>query len=138
MTHPVQNPPALRIGFILAKRFTLSAMALFVDTLRLAADHEDGSRKIRCSWDVLSHARGFATSSCGVQVASTMDLVDPRRYTYIVVVGGLLEVEEPLDTAVAAYLHKAAKAGVGLIGLCTGSFLLAEAGLLKNHRACVS
>ena len=138
MTKADQNPPALRIGFVLAKRFTLSAMALFVDTLRLAADHEDGSRKIRCDWDVLSHTRGFATSSCGVQVAATTELIDPRKYTYIVVVGGLLDVEEPLDAATRAYLGKAAKAGVGLIGLCTGSFLLAEAKLLGSHIACVS
>lgn len=138
MAKAAQNPPALRIGFILARRFTLSAMALFVDTLRLAADDEDGSRKIRCSWDVLSHARGFATSSCGVQVASTTELIDPRKYTHIVVVGGLLEVEEPLDAAAIAYLRKAGQAGVGLVGLCTGSFLLAEAGLLKNHTSCVS
>ena len=34
-------PKALRVGFVLSKGFTLSAFALFVDTLRLAADHED-------------------------------------------------------------------------------------------------
>ncbi len=138
MSKAGHNPPALRIGFVLAKRFTLSAMALFVDTLRLAADTEDGSRKIRCDWDVLSQTRGFVTSSCGVQVASTTELIDPRKYTHIVVVGGLLDVEEPLDAAMQAYLRKAAKAGVGLVGLCTGSFLLAEAGLLGGHTACVS
>lgn len=138
MSKAGQTPPALRIGFVLARRFTLSAMALFVDTLRLAADTEDGSRKIRCDWDVLSQTRGFVTSSCGVQVASTVELLDPRKYSHIVVVGGLLDVDEPLDAAMQAYLHKAAKAGVGLIGLCTGSFLLAEAGLLNGHTACVS
>ncbi|MCJ8055807.1 helix-turn-helix domain-containing protein [Shinella curvata] len=138
MIKAAQNAPALRIGFVLAKRFTLSAMALFVDTLRLAADQDDGSRKIRCDWDVLSHGRGFVTSSCGVQVASNAELIDPRKYTHIVVVGGLLKVEEPLDAAMTNYLRKAAQTGVGLVGLCTGSFLLAEAGLLKNHTACVS
>ncbi len=138
MTKAAHNPPALRIGFVLAKRFTLSALALFVDTLRLAADHEDGSRKIRCDWDVLSPSRGFATSSCGVQVASTVELIDPHKYTYIVVVGGLLDVEEPLDGVTRHYLRRAAEAGTGLVGLCTGSFLLAEAGLLENHTACVS
>jgi transcriptional regulator GlxA family with amidase domain len=47
-------------------------------------------------------------------------------------------VEEPIDSYAQAYLRKAAQAGVGLIGLCTGSFILAEAGLLKGHTACVS
>jgi transcriptional regulator GlxA family with amidase domain len=50
----------------------------------------------------------------------------------------LLKVDEPIDSYAQAYLRKAAKAGVGLIGLCTGSFILAEAGLLSGHTACVS
>lgn len=34
----------LKIGFILARSFTLSAFALFVDTLRLASDEADRER----------------------------------------------------------------------------------------------
>ena len=41
-------PKALRVGFILSKSFTLSAFALFVDTLRLASDSEDRSRRVNC------------------------------------------------------------------------------------------
>jgi len=37
------NPPALRVGFVLANNFTLSALSLFVDALRLAADEGDRS-----------------------------------------------------------------------------------------------
>lgn len=33
----------LKIGFVLARSFTLSAFALFVDTLRLASDEADRS-----------------------------------------------------------------------------------------------
>ena len=45
---PLPDQTRLRIGFLLAPRFTLSAFATFVDVLRLAADDGDGSRPIRC------------------------------------------------------------------------------------------
>ena len=41
----------LRIGFVLTSDFTLSALADFVDVLRLAADDADQSRPIRCQWN---------------------------------------------------------------------------------------
>jgi transcriptional regulator GlxA family with amidase domain len=44
----------LRVGFLLARQFTMSAFALFVDTLRLASGVEDKSGRRLCDWDVLS------------------------------------------------------------------------------------
>ncbi|TIU61074.1 MAG: GlxA family transcriptional regulator, partial [Mesorhizobium sp.] len=67
----------LKIGFVLARSFTLSAFALFVDTLRLASDEADRSGRIFADWQVLASTRHLITSSCGVQVAPTSDLVDP-------------------------------------------------------------
>lgn len=131
-------PKRLRVGFILTRSFTLSAFALFVDTLRLAGDNEDQSRRLHCDWEVLSSTKNFITSSSGIQVAPTAPFVDPSSFDYIAVVGGLLRVEEPIDGHAISYLRKAADAGVGLIGLCTGSFVLAETGLLNGHTVCVS
>ena len=101
-------PKALRVGFILSKSFTLSAFALFVDTLRLASDSEDRSRRVNCDWDVLSSTRNFISSSSGIQVAPTAPFADPSAFDYIAVVGGLLKVDEPIDSYASAYLRKAA------------------------------
>lgn len=128
----------LRIGFILARSFTLSAFALFVDTLRLASDEADRSGRRFADWQVLGNTRHLISSSCGVQVAPTSDFVDPTEFTYIVVVGGLLNHDAPVDNETVAYLKKAASQKVPLIGVCTGTFILAEAGLMKNHQTCVS
>ncbi|HEV7323357.1 MAG TPA: GlxA family transcriptional regulator [Ensifer sp.] len=130
--------PKLRVGFVLAKKFTLSAFALFADTLRLAGDEGDRSRRMHCDWDILSNCRNSIRSSCGIQVVPTALFTDPTKYDYIAVVGGLLDVEQPLAPEALVYLHKASRAGVGLIGLCTGSFILADEGHLKGHLACVS
>ncbi|TPK78175.1 GlxA family transcriptional regulator [Mesorhizobium sp. B2-4-17] len=128
----------LKIGFILARSFTLSAFALFVDTLRLASDESDRSGRVRADWQVLASTRNLVTSSCGVQVAPTSDFVDPSQFNYIVVVGGLLNCEYPVDIPTIGYLKNAAAKRVPLIGICTGTFILAEAGLMKHHRTCVS
>ena len=140
MKQPRQNPAIrrLNVGFILARSFTLSAFALFVDTLRLAGDEADKSRRIHADWQVLGSTRHLITSSCGVQLAPTSDFIEPDRFDYIVVVGGLLTGASPIDEQTIAYLRRAAARNVPLIGLCTGTFLLAEAGLMKDHETCVS
>jgi transcriptional regulator GlxA family with amidase domain len=128
----------LKVGFVLARSFTLSAFALFVDTLRLASDEQDKSGRVLADWQVLGSTRHLISSSCGLQVAPTSDFTDPCGYDYIVVVGGLLGAENPIDAETKAFLKKAATAKVPLIGVCTGSFILAEAGLMDGHEACVS
>ncbi|HXV30640.1 MAG TPA: GlxA family transcriptional regulator [Sinorhizobium sp.] len=135
---PLPQRGVLRVGFILARSFTLSAFSLFVDALRLGSDVEDKSGRLNCDWEVLGSTRNFVMSSCGIQVAPTAPLRPPSEFSYIAVVGGRLNVSEPLDRETIDYLHRAARAGVPIIGVCTGSFILAEAGVLDGHSACVS
>lgn len=128
----------LNVGFLLARKFTMSAFALFADTLRLASDTDDRSGRLLCDWDVLSPTAHMIRSSCGVQVSPTSGLGDPKRFDYIVVIGGLLNVEEQLSYDAVRFLRLAQQKGVKLIGVCTGSFILADAGLLAGSLACVS
>lgn len=133
-----EGTPVLSVGFILADSFTLSAFALFVDHLRLAADEGDRSRPIRCRWSVMTAGQRPARASCGTSIGATASFGDPRDFDYIVVVGGLLAADPPLDEEALAYLRSAASAGVTLVGVCTGSFILARAGLMSGRRCCVS
>ncbi len=138
-TRPAPHPaPQLRVGFLLAHHFTLSALSLFVDALRLAADEGDRSRPIHCSWSVMSARGEPVRSSCGLHIAPTGAFLDPKDFDYIVVVGGLLKTGDQLDRAALDYLKRAASAGVPLVGVCTGSFILSRAGLMKGRRTCVS
>lgn len=134
---PVSRP-RLRIGFVLSPRFTLTAFAGFVDALRLAADEGDRSRRIDCDWTVLGHNREPIVSSCGAAIQPDENLEDPSDFSHIVVVGGLLQSGQKVLPGTYTYLRKAARAGVSLVGLCTGSFILARAGLLDGYITCVS
>lgn len=122
---PAPVSPRLRIGFLLAPRFTLSAFANFMDVLRLAADDGDGSRQLRCRWSVLSADMAPVQSSCGVRIEPDERLGDPSRFDYIVVVGGLIDNGAGLSAEQNAFLHRAVAAKVSLAGLCTGMFTLA-------------
>jgi transcriptional regulator GlxA family with amidase domain len=128
----------LRVGFVLANDFTLSAFADFIDTLRLAADDADQSRPIRCQWHVMSFSDHPVRSSCGLYVCPTARLIDPLDLDYIVVVGGLLHRPFPLDKATADYLARAGRTDVKLAGICTGSFVLCRLGLLDGKKCCIS
>lgn len=128
----------LQVGFVLARSFTLSAFALFVDTLRLASDEADKSGRILADWKVLGSTRHLITSSCGVQVAPTSDFVDPSEFDYVAVVGGLLRNDLAVDDDTLGFLKTTARRNVPLIGICTGTFILAEAGLMREHETCVS
>lgn len=135
---PKPLAPRLRIGFVLTRRFTLCAFANFVDVLRLAADDGDRSRPILCGWRVLSATNEPVASSSGIMVQPEERLGDPTRFDYIVVIGGLMREPDQIDSAHMEFLQNAALAGVPLIGVCTGAFVLHRAGLMQGYRCCVS
>src|SRR5580692_8458170 len=128
----------LRVGVILAEHFTLSAFAVFVDHLRLAADEGDRSRPLHIRWSIMSDRSDPIRSSCGVQVLPTDELLPAEELDYLVVVGGLLHAGPQISDTVLRYLRKTAAAGTTLIGICTGSFILCRAGLMQARRSCVS
>jgi transcriptional regulator GlxA family with amidase domain len=47
-------------------------------------------------------------------------------------------VENPVDRETVKFLHFADRKKAPLIGVCTGTFILADAGLMKKHQTCVS
>lgn len=134
---PAKPAPALNVGIVLSPHFTLLALSAFVDTLRLAADSRDRSRPIRCAWRLMSADGRRVQSSSGVWVEPHGAHADPAGFDYVVIVGGTLHHDCDM-VAQYDYLRLAARRQVPLVGLCTGSFHLARAGLMEGYRACVS
>ena len=136
--HVPKAPTPLRVGFILANNFTLTAFANFVDVLRLAADDGDKSRPIRCQWQIMSHSENGIRASCGAFVRPTSGLIDPANLDYVVVVGGLLHTGPQLPAKLQEYLLSAARSNTKIVGVCTGSFILCRLGLLDGRKCCIS
>src|SRR5580658_1175001 len=128
----------LRVGIVLAHHFTLSAFAVFVDHLRLAADEGDRSRPLHVQWSIMASRSEPVPASCDVMLQPTSALLAPDTLDYVVVIGGILHGGPQVDEATMRYLREVAAANVPLIGICTGSFILCRAGLMKGRRSCVS
>ena len=126
------------VGVLPMPNFTLTAFSSLVDVLRLAADEGDRSRPLRFRWQVITPGRSPVKASCGVEFQAWEALGDPSRFDYIVVCGGLLRRRHNEDEQIEAFLRQAGEAGVTVVGLCTGSFMMAQAGLLRRRKACVS
>jgi transcriptional regulator GlxA family with amidase domain len=130
--------PELSVGIVLGPDFPLLSLAGFLDALRHASDYGDRSRKLRCAWSILGpHVGAIARSSCGVEVKGDEEFVDPSRFDYIGVIGGLLRSAAKMNPKANAYLRSAAAIGTPVIGICTGTFILAQEGLLDGGRAAV-
>lgn len=125
----------LRVGFIMLEAFTLNAFSGFIEAIRLSADQGGCSRQINCGWEIMGPTA--VTASCGLKVAPSSGLVDPADFDYIAVCGGNDYLNREQPKWFNDYLFEANDAGVPLIGLCTGTFNIARAGLMDGYIACV-
>jgi transcriptional regulator GlxA family with amidase domain len=129
--------PRLRVGFLLLDQFTLAAFSGLIDALRLAADPGGRSRQVHAAWTVMSEGGRAKRSSCGVSLTPNSDFLDPSGFDYIAVCGGNDYLNDQPPPALLDYLRRAAGQGVRLLGVCTGTFVIAKAGLVGDRRVCI-
>ena len=128
----------IKFAFVLAREFTLSPLAMFVDTLRLAGDEGDRSRRVLFDWQIVGDRGLPIRSSSGFELMPTARLGDPADYDHLVLVGGLLSVSKELGSEKERFILDAARKGLPVTALCTASFHLARLGLLDGYNVCVS
>ncbi len=129
--------PDIRVAFLPVPGFTLLPFSGFIETLRHSADESDRSRQIYCRWTCLGPTREPIRASCGVEITPWDTYGEPERFDYIVVVGGLLSLFDSYPKALFDFIIESAEAGIPLVGLCTGSFALAQAGIMDGVRCAV-
>lgn len=136
---PHEGKPELTVGCILLDEFTLTAFAGFVDALRLAGDHGGRSRQIHTAWKVMSWDGKPRRSSAGMTLAvdCALSAVDPSQFDYVAVCGGNDYPNVHLPPILRDWLHKAVAQRVRLLGICTGTFVLAQAEVVQSRAVCV-
>lgn len=118
-----------RVGFVVPDGFqlmSLAALTVFeVANLSPSGPHYDVS--------VLSE-RGGTVKSSGSVMVETEAFGDPAFDT--IIIGALTEFKVPPSSpGLIAFARAAAKMSRRTASICSGAFVLAEAGLLKNKRA---
>jgi transcriptional regulator GlxA family with amidase domain len=119
--------------FLLTPQFSMIAFAAAIEPLRLA---NRISRRPLYAWKVASEDGATVICSNGCAITGDMGLEDLSRDTAIVVCAGL-ELREAASRPILTWLRKQSRRGVGLGAVCTGSHILAKAGLLDDKRCTI-
>lgn len=122
-----------RYSFLLVPQFTLLAYSSAIDPLRMA--NQLSNRELY-TWRTLSTDGEPVASSCGVRIPADGSLDDDPQATAVFVCGGM-DVQRTFDPRVLPWLRKLANRKLVLGALCTGSYVLAEAKLLKGYRCTI-
>jgi transcriptional regulator GlxA family with amidase domain len=125
-----------RFGFLLLNEFTLISLSAAIEPLRMANrifEHQ------HFSWKTISKDGAAVAASdglkinvdCGIDSRGALDDVD------LLVVCGGTNIEKNCSSAIARFLRNADRNGIALGGICTGSQVLAAAGVLDGIRCSI-
>ncbi len=129
---PMVGKPEL-FGFLLVPEFSMIAVSSAIDTLRLA-NRMTGSDLYR--YALISTDTNQVTASNGITLNANRIMGDDDAYSIVFVCGGV-DIQRHDDKRIHAWLRRIARSGTKLGALCTGSHILARAGLLDGYRCTI-
>lgn len=122
-------PKPMYIGFYLTPNFTMIAMASAIEVLRMA---NQLSGQTLYQWSTLSESGDPITASDGLAL-NVGDKIPSRLPLDAVIICGGVDVEQSCSPGLLNWLHKLNRQGKTLGGICTGSYVLARAGLMAQQ-----
>jgi AraC family transcriptional regulator, glycine betaine-responsive activator len=120
-------------AFLTLPHYSLIAVANAIEVLRMA-NRTCGADTYR--WQLVTPDGEPAAASNGMALHPTTSLAATARPDLLLVCGGI-DVRHVVDASVTAALRRFARGGVPLGGLCTGSFALAAAGVLRGRTCAI-
>ena len=129
-----EAPVCQTIGFLLLDQFTLISLSCAVEPLRMA-NQLAGEELYR--WQTLSLDGQPVWASDGVSVTPDACAQDQRGFDAVIVCGGV-GIQQAISPALIAWLRSQARLYCKRLGaVCTGSWALAQAGLLDGFQCSV-
>jgi len=126
-----------RFTFLLLNRFTMLPFTAAIEPLRLA---NRASGRTLFDWRLVGVGGDTATCSNGARVVLDggidADAAQSARDDTIIVCGGT-DIAREASRPVLSWLRRQARGGAAMGAVCTGSWVLAEAGLLDGRKATI-
>lgn len=126
----------VRYGFLLVNDFTLISLASAIEPLRMA---NRVCQQENYHWRTISATGEPVAASDGLTVIVNHGFADPAalRNLDVVIVCGGRRIEQNYDKSSIRWLKAVKQKGIALGAICTGSHLLATAGLLDGYRCSI-
>lgn len=125
----LRTPRSFKVGFLLIDRFTLVALATAIEPLRVA---NSVSGETLYEWRTIAVDAEPVASSDGVEVVPDATVADDDRYDVVIVVAGTM-VTESFSSRETDWLRRQARRDTTLGAVCTGAYVLGQAGLLDGY-----
>lgn len=122
-----------RFGFLLQPEFPMNALVLATEALRIA--NQNSGREL-FEWILISDRAGAVRASNGMSVAAEHDLAHFPRCDFLVVLEGNLPTQN-ISAGVRGALRNAYRHGSMIVGIDTGAFPIAVAGLVGDRGSVV-
>jgi transcriptional regulator GlxA family with amidase domain len=134
MAKALAAPPAFsRFGFLTLPDYSMIACANALEACRMA-NYVAGETLY--GWRIVTLDGRPAQASNGLTLQPTATLAEAGELDVLFVCGGV-NIRHAVSLKLKETLRRVAHDGVALGALCTGSFILAEAGLLAGRRCAI-
>ena len=122
-----------KFALLLLPEFSMMPVTAAIEPLRLA---NRVSEKELYAWEMMTADGNPVTASNGLLLSPDSDHTKLTGRASIIVCGGL-NIQDYASKATLNWLRKMARQGLEIGSLCTGCYVLAEAGLLDDHTCTI-